>query len=212
MHKTLAHWKTLLFLGAAVGLASGGVAAFVLHSNTTAASTTDWPPLTMTYQTKYVVNGSTYNETRKLTYNSKDSWEEKVITADPFTVRQGVFSPVGSYRKLENGQFTTYHALSDARVVEEAERDSLTIPRDWLFANPIEGQEDFLGHELTPVTTRTRVCFENVCTDNAPGWEFRCKDVVVLYADDARGIPVNVGDGFLEIIEVRVQGTKQEVR
>jgi hypothetical protein len=83
MHKTLAHWKTLLFLGAAFGLASVGVAAFILHSNTTAASTTDWPPLTMTYQTNFVVNGSTYDETRMLTYNSRNSWVEKVIAADP---------------------------------------------------------------------------------------------------------------------------------
>ena len=200
MHKTLTHWRTLIFLGAAFGLVAVGVVAFVLRSNATAASTTDWPPLTMTYQTDFVVNGSTYNETRMLTYNSRNSWVEKVIAADPFEVRQGVFSTVDSYRKLENGQFTHYDAASGSRDVEEAERDSLTIPRQCLFANPIEGQEDFLGRELTPVTTRTRVCFEDVCTDNAPGWEFRYKDGVVVYADDARGIPVKVGDNFFEVI------------
>ena len=212
MHEKLTHWRTLVFLGAAFGLVAIGVVAFVLRSSATAASTTDWPPLTMTYQTDYVVNGSTYNETRMLTYNSRNSWVEKVIAADSFTVRQGVFSPVGSYQKLENDQYTTYGADSGSTDVEEVEDGSLTIPRDWLFANPIDGQEDVLGHELTPVTTRARVCFENVCTDNAPGWEFRYKDVVVVYADDARGIPVNVGDGFLEVTEVRMQGERKFVR
>ncbi len=165
----MTHRRTLVFLGAAFGLVVVGVVAFVPRSNATAANTTDWPPLTMTYQTDYVVYGSTYNETRMLTYNSRNSWVEKVIAADSFTVRQGVFSPVGSYRKLENYQYTTYDGLTDSTADEETERDSLTIPRAWLFANPIEGQEDFLGHEHTPVTTGTRVCFESVCTDNAPG-------------------------------------------
>jgi hypothetical protein len=127
-------------------------------------------------------------------------------------VRQGVFSPVGSSRKLENDQYTTYDALTDSTAVEETERDPLMVPRQWLFANPIEGQEDFPGHELTPVTTGTRVCFENVCTDNAPGWEFRYKDTVVVYADDARGIPVKVGNNFFEVTEVRVQGARNSVR
>ncbi len=212
MHQKLTHWKTLVFLGAAFGLVAVGVVAFVLRSDATAANTTDWPLLTMTYQTQHMVTGSTYNETRRLTYNSRNSWVEKVIAADPFEVRQGVFSTVGSYRKLENGQFTHYDAASGSTDVEETERDSLTIPRAWLFANPIEGQEDFLGRELTPVTTRTMVCFEDVCTDNAPGWEFRYKDVVVVYADDARGIPVKVVDNFFEVTEVRVQGEREVVR
>ena len=202
----------MVFLGAAFGLVAVGVVAFVLRSNTTAASTTDWPPLTMTYQTDFMVNGSTYNETRMLTYNARNSWVEKVIAADSFTVRQGTFSPVGSYRKLENDKFSTYHAVSDSTVVEEAERNSLMIPRDWLLANPIEGQEDFLNNELTPVRTTTRVCFESVCIENAPGWEFRYGDVVVVYADDARGIPVKVGDNFFEVTEVRAQGERNFVR
>ena len=79
----MTHRRTLVFLGAAFGLVAIGVVAFVLRSNATAASTTDWPPLTMTYQTDFVVNGSTYNETRMLTYNSRNSWVEKVIGADP---------------------------------------------------------------------------------------------------------------------------------
>ena len=212
MHKTLTHWRTLIFLGAAFGLVAVGVVAFVLRSNATAASTTDWPPLTMTYQTDFVVNGSTYNETRMLTYNSRNSWEEKVITAEPFEVRGGVFSTVGSYQRLEKDQYTNYGAASGSTDVEEVEEGSLMIPRGWLVPAPIEGLEDFLNNELTPVRTTTRVCFENVCTENAPGWEFRYKDVGVVYADDARGIPVKVGNNFFEVTEVWVQGERKFVR
>ena len=172
----------------------------------------DWPPLTMTDQTDFVGNGSTYNVTRMLTYNSRNSWVEKVLAADSFTVRQGVFSPVGSYQQIENDQYTTYGAASGSTDVEEVEEGSLMIPRGWLVPAPIEGLEDFLNNELTPVRTTTRVCFENVCTENAPGWEFRFEDVVVVYADDARGIPVKVGNNFFEVTEVRVQGERKFVR
>ena len=189
MYKKLTHWRTLIFLAVAFGLVAVGIVTFVCRSNTTDASVTDWPPLTMTYQTDFVINGATYDETRMLTYKSRNSWEEKVIAADPFELREGVFSTVGSYRKLENDQFTTHDQLGGSPSVEEVGEGVLTISRDYLYANPIEPLEEFLDIKLTPVTTKTRVCFEDACTEDAPGWEFRYKDVVVVYADDARGNP-----------------------
>ncbi len=201
----------MIFLAAAFGLVAVGIVTFVLRSNTTAASVTDWLPLTMIYQTDFMVNGSTINETRRLTYNSRNSWEEKVIAADPFEVRVGVFSTVGSYRRLENDHYTTYDDPIGSTTVEEVGEGSLTIPRDGLIANPIDPLEKFLDIELTPVTTKTRVCFEVACTDDAPGWEFRYKGELVVYADDARGIPVKVGDNF-EVTELRVQGERISVR
>ena len=211
MHSKLIHWRTLIFLGAVPGLVAVGAVAFALLSSTTTADTKDWPPVTMTYQTEMVLNNTTTLETRRLTYNSKNSWVEEVIAADPIEVKVGVFSTVGSYQKLENGVYTTYDAFTGTTDVEKAEKDSLMIPRLGLMAVPIEDLEDFLGEELTPVHTSTTVCFEFVCTDNAPGWEFRYQDVLRVYADDARGIPVKIGDDF-NVIEVKLQGERRSVR
>ena len=210
--RMILRWTPLRFVVAVLALVAVGVGTFVLSGDQTKTSVTDWPPLTMTYQTDFVINGATYDETRMLTYKSRNSWEEKVIAADSFELREGVFSTVGSYRKLENDQFTTHDQLSGSPDVEEVDEDVLTIPRYYLFANPIEPLEEFLDIKLTPVTTKTRVCFEDACTDDAPGWEFRYKDVLVVYADDARGIPVSVGDNAFEVTELRVQGEREPVR
>ena len=69
---------------------------------------------------------------------------------------------------------------------------------------------DAYDKELTSVSTTTKVCFNDVCTENAPGWGLRERANVIVFADDARGIPVTIGD--FVVTEVRVQGQKETVR
>ena len=188
----------------------GGV-AFALRSEKTTASGYDWPPLTMTYPVKWSSGGTPMTDIYRLTYTSRDSWIEEVISAEPIETHVGTFSEVGSYRKLENGQYTTYDAVTESTEVETVEEDgTVMIPRGGLYPHPIHFLEELFDKELPAVSTNTRVCFNDVCADNAPGWEFRHGNTLKVFADDARGIPVQMGN--FVVTEVRVQGEKQPVR
>ena len=172
----------------------------------------EWPPFTMTYQTDHQVLGETYAEVRQFTYEDQDHWEERVIESEPFEIAQGTFSSLGSYQRQEGNRITTYDAVPNSYDVEiEEDPHVRNIPRGGMHPYPVYGFEEILGHELTPVTTNTRVCFEDVCTDNAPGWELQYGRMYVVLADDARGIPVKIGENFLEVIELRVDGPQEPV-
>ena len=145
---------------------------------------------------------------RRLTYTSRDSWIEEVISSDPIVTHVGTFSDIGSYQKLENGQYTTYDAVTESTEVKTVEDGIVMIPRGGLHPHPIDFLEDLFDREFPAVSTTTKVCFNDVCTDNAPGWEFREENM--LFADDARGIPVKMGD--FVVTEVRVQGEREPVR
>ena len=53
------------------------------------------------------------------------------------------------------------------------------------------------------------MCFDGNCRENAPGWVMEVDGERVLVADDARGIPLDLGP--VVITEVRVHGAKQAV-
>ena len=206
--RMILRWTPLRFVVAVLALVAVGVGTFVLSGDQTKTSVTDWPPLTMTYPSEWYKGGRTMTTTYRLTYNSRTSWIQEVIAAEPIETHVGTFSDVGSYRELENGRYTTYHAVTESTEVEEVPDDILMIPRGGLHPHSIRFLEDLFGKELTAVSTETRVCFYDVCTDNAPGWEFREGNMV--FADDARGIPVKMGR--LVVTEVRVQGEREPVR
>ena len=184
----------LTFVGVVLALIVAGVVAFALRSDTTTASAADWdwPPLTMTYPVQWSSGGTPMTRVRRLTYTSRDSWIEEVISSDPIVTHVGTFSDIGSYQKLENGQYTTYDAVTESTEVETVEDGIVMIPRGGLHPHPIDFLEDLFDREFPAVSTTTKVCFNDVCTD------------------DARGIPVKMGD--FVVTEVRVQGEREPVR
>ncbi len=202
VRKITSHWKPIALL-AVLALSAGTLGTiFVLSAEGTAAQEKKirhWPPLTMVYETDYLIKGRGHAELRQFTYEAWDRWEERVIESEPFEIMQGTFSTLGNSYRQEGNRLITYNAMSDSESVEiDDEVGVINIPRAGLYPRPIYGLEEFLGRELVPVTTNTRVCFEDLCTDNAPGWEFRYGDVYVVLADDARGIPVRIGEDFLK--------------
>ena len=76
------------------------------------------------------------------------------------------------------------------------------------MAGPLDVYKEHLGTEMTQVATTTKVCFDDDCTLNAPGWVFEGHNIV--FADDARGIPVKVGNCV--VTEVNIEGAKEPVR
>ena len=192
---------------ASVGLVLAAGVAFLLVDSAR-AEPADWPALTMTYDVTTKVNGVDIQQTRELVYASRDSWVETVIAADSYTVPQGTFSVVGSYQKVSGGQSIYYDVTTGGTRTETIEEGSVQIPRSGLLPMPLAEIEEYTSKDLTSTTTATRVCFDDECTDSAAGWEW--EEAGLVFADDARGIPVKIGD--FAVTEVRVQGGKETLR
>ena len=164
----------------------------------------DWPALTMTYDVTTTVNGVDIQQTRQLVYTSKDAWTE-TVTAAAFATPQGTFSDVGSYQKVANGQYITYDTTTGETRTETIADGALHIPRGRLSPMPLADVERHTDKSLISTSTTTRVCFDSECQDAATGWEWQ--DGGIVFADDARGIPVKIGN--FAVTEVKVQGDKQ---
>ena len=197
-------WKAWASVG--LVLAAAGV-AFLLADGAR-AEPKDWPALTMTYDLTTSVNGVDVRQTRELVYTSRDAWVETVISADSYTISQGTFSDVGSYQKVGAGQYNYYDATTGDTRTEAIAAGSVHIPRGGLLPMPLEDIEAHTGKQLTSTTTATRVCFDDDCIDAAAGWEWA--EASIVFAADARGIPVKIGD--FVVTEVRVQGGKETLR
>ena len=196
----------MLGIVAAVGRITFGIFAWANHTSQEAP---DWPPLTMTYNVQFMVSGEPIDQVRKLTYNSRTSWIEEVIEADDITVRVSTFNDTGSYQKLEGHVYTTYDAIT-GEMLNETVGDGVTmIPRGGLRPLPIAIAERSLGKEAKQVSTETKVCFNDECTELASGWELSDGKSTVVFADDVRGIPVKIG-GFV-VTELRVLGAQRPV-
>ncbi len=207
MNRIIKSWKVWASVG--LVLAAGVAFAFVVDG-ARAEQPWDWPTLTMTYPVTLTVNEEAIQQTRELMYNSWDSWTETVTAADSFEIPQGTFSDVGSYQMVANGKYITYDATTGETLTEDIKDGVVHIARGGLSPMPLSKLEEHLGKKLTSVTTATRVCFNDECTDNATGWEMRDGKSVVVFADDARGIPVKIGD--FTVSEVRVDATKESLR
>ncbi len=197
-------WKAWASVG--LVLAAAGVAFLLVDG--ARAEPKDWPALTMTYNVTTEVNGVEIQQTRELVYASRDAWTETVVSADSYTVSQGTFSDFGSYQKVAGGQYSSYSATTGQTRTESIEDGSVHIPRAHLFPMPLGDIEEYTNKSLTSTDTGTRVCFDDECTDSATGWKWEDADIV--FADDARGIPVKIGD--FVVTEVRVQGGKETLR
>ena len=180
----------------------------------------DWPPLTMTYENHTTESfsssdGESWVKIRtkvyRLTYTSRDSWIEEVIESEPFNTHVGVFSSTGSYRKLHDGEFIDLRfGKSRETTTETVEAEVTMIPKGGLTPFPIKIMEDAYGIELSAVSTTSRVCFHDDCEENAEGLLLVDNGREFVYADDARGIPLKMGDFVIQ--EVLVQDERQEVQ
>ena len=210
MNDTLKNWKAWLYTGAALTMAAIGAGAFLLVSGGAQAKAEDWPPLTMTYSVEVAVDDGTITQVRELSYVSQDSWIELVTEAEDIETPFGTFNDAGSYQKIQNGQYIVYDVTTGETFTETIEDGVTKIPRAGISPTPLASMESVLEKQFTEVSTTTKVCFDDVCSENATGWEMREGNQAVVFADDARGIPVKIGD--FTITEVQIQGNKNTFR
>ena len=206
--KVMTRRATLFSISAVLAIAAGVTAFVLLTGDRATADLRDWPPLTMTYTIKVAVSDTTINQTRKLTYTSRDEWFEEVIAADDIETMVGTDNDTGSYQKVENGSYITYDVTSRHTKTRPISEGVVVAPQGGLVAAPLEGYREHLGSAMTPVATTTKVCFDDECTANATGWVFDSATGIV-FADDERGIPIKVG--HFAVTELRVQGAKEPV-
>lgn len=62
---------------------------------------------------------------------------------------------------------------------------------------------------MKSTTTNAKVCFLEDCTENAPGLLYReSNGTEFVFVEDARGIPLRVGDSFI-VKEIHIKDTRQ---
>ena len=173
-----------------------------------------WPEFTMKYsnsaqtvrvgpeQVNLVLN---YN----LTYRSSNNWREDITAATPVDTQWGTFSPAGSYTEVNGDQLTTYDAAFDHTMVEIIPDDTTQIPHANFYPHGMEKLEsqNYYGQEAEEAPTGVKVCFDEVCEDNATGWKFTVETQELLFADDERGIPLTFSG--MMVTELRVSGAQQ---
>ena len=192
----------VLVVGLVVAVMAVAVGAFFVTINRATAERGDWPPLTMRYSETVSTNDQTINKTYLFTYNSYTDWKEEVISADSIETELGTFSSVGSYRQLRGREYSEYHSTTGSTDTETIDEDITMIPRGALMPMAISVVEDAYDQRAESVTTEARGCFQGECTENAPGWKLVLEGQTIIFADDARGMPIQVGDFFVEEIMV----------
>ena len=195
---------------AVIVVVGGATIGFLTWANQSRAEPNDWPPLIMRYNVEVGVNDGVINQVRQLTYirgppGLRWWWRPR----RDITVAVGTFNDVGSYQQLEGRVYTTYDATTGETRTETVSDDEVRIPRGGLMPSPISVIESALGKQGEEVATTTKVCFDDDCTELAAGWKFSDGNSTVVFADDARGIPVKIGD--FVVTEVLVQGGQEPV-
>ena len=192
------------FLAAGLVLAvlavAGGV--FFVTTNPATAEKTDWPSLTMRYSEAGSVDDQSVAKDYLFTYNSYSDWREEVMSAAPMETVMGTLTKVGSYRQLQGRTYTEYDSITGSTETETLDDDVTLLPRHALTPMKVSVVEDAYDQKATEVTTSARVCFESTCTDNAPGLKLVLEGQTVIFAKDARGIPIQVGNFVVDEIMV----------
>ena len=210
MQRFANRWTLLSFILTGGALVPIGIAIFTLKGHSATADVSAWPPLTMTYIVEVSVNDLSVRQVRRLTYESTSSWIEEVVEADDVVLEIGSFNATGSYQKVDGDQYTSFDISRGEKQTETIPEDVLRIPRAGFDPVPIGVIERALDKSLTKVQTKTRVCFNDECTDNAPGWKLEEDRSVAVFADDARGIPVRIAS--FVVAELRVHDERVPLR
>ena len=197
----------LLVAGALTGLV--GYRAFAQEEETVIT----WPEFAMDYAGSGTASvGSQVQPltlTYRLTYNGQNDWQEDILTATSVETSWGTFSRAGSYKKLDGTQLTDYDAAFDHTTVETIAEGTTRIPHANFYPIGLEKLEsaDLYNQKAVAAATGVRICFDDVCEDNATGWKFTVGDQERYYADDERGIPLTFSG--MTVTELRVVGAKQ---
>ena len=188
----------------------------VVRSNVSAqAVDTDWPPLTMSYETvasATFVGGAAHprTEVRRMDYTSKDTWTDTVTQAPDIVTRVGTFNTTGSYVSLSGGVITEYDAITDTTSTTGATEGTSHVAGSAFVRYSINKLQE-RGHEFTRVKTGARVCFQSVCEDQAYGVQMVHDGQKYVFVDDVRGIPLIRGESLFRVREVLIDDEKQGV-
>ena len=173
----------------------------------------EWPPFTMVYETNGVVYsiGSspsvTTREVRRLEYQSRTQWTDTVIEAPTITTRVGSDSRVGFSSRLNGNSYTETNASGETTYAETLGENEIRLAGSL----PLPFSLEESGVETEPTVTSAKVCFNDECTENAAGLLHRkANGAEVVYVDDARGIPLRVGD-VLFVKEIRIEDARQQI-
>ena len=204
----------LVLLIAAVVAASVVVAMSVWADGPAGPVIPTWPPFTMVYETNgivYSIGSSpsvTTREVRRLEYQSRTQWTDTVIEAPTITSKVGSTSRVGYSTRVDGDSYTEYNASGEMTYAERlGENETMLAGSSLPPPFPIEDSR----FETEPTVTTAKVCFNDECTKEAAGLlHRRANGAEFVYVDDARGIPLRVGDAFI-VREIRIQDAKQQI-
>ena len=171
---------------------------------------TDWPAFTLVYEADGSAvsvggDGFTIREVHRFEFTSKSRWTDTVVDATPSVdLSQGVFSRVGSYRRLDGRKLVEFDALDGGRYEETIDEGVRFLSNAVLLPFQNRVLEEVAGITATRVETGILVCFREECEENAVGLLYRLEDGGErVFADDSRGVPLKMGDAFV-VKELRV--------
>jgi hypothetical protein len=147
----------------------------------------------------------------RLEYTSKDKWVDTVLESTPIVNSYGTFSSVGSYRRVDGRKYTEYDATFGDFDEDRIEENTRRIPGSFLapFLMELLREKQRIVADGTVVTTAL-VCFHDICQQDATGLLYNRNGQGRVYADDSRGIPLRLGDGFrFQVIELRVDDVQR---
>ena len=188
-----------------------------IPSSSTGSDAPTWPVRVMSYDTTgkfFVIADNEAEEatkTRRLEYFSDAAWTATVTAAPDMVTRYGTFSDVGSYQRIADGVHTAYDAVTGETTTMTLSDDKTMVVTSSLVPSPLADLREAVASNPFKVTTAATVCFNAVCETAAEGWAFDVGNGVTdIYADDARGIPLLVGN--LVVTELRIQGAREPVQ
>ncbi len=152
------------------------------------------------------------NQTRRMDYTAPDRWTETVTTSPDIVTSWGTFNAAGSYISVNGTTVTEYNAVTGLTSTYTQEHSGIRVPGAYMIPIDIESAEDS-SHGIVAngaASTTARVCFNGACQDNHTGRSYTIDGETWVYADDARGIPLKIGDDF-QAIEVTVNSAKQTI-
>ena len=196
-------------------IAGAGIAGFMLVRGSSAADTREWPAFVMVYevdaapvQVGEIVH--TGRQEHRLDYRSKSAWTDTVTAAATVRTRVGEFSVLGSYEQLD-GRIHTHYAAMDGQIRREViDAGTEFIPRGALMRRPLALLNE-RGYTFTRIQTDATVCFRDQCEQNAYGLAADIKNVRHVFVDDARGIPLKIGEDSFVVSEIRISDNRRSV-
>ena len=200
---------------AVLTIAGGGIASFMLVRGSAAADAQEWPTFVMVYE----VNAATVQvgevqytgrKEHQLDYRSKTDWTDTVTAAPTISTRVGDFSALGSYQQLEGRNLFEYDATVDYTYGEVIDADTMFIPRGVLMPLSLTKLNEH-GYTFTKIQTDATVCFDEQCEENAFGLATDIGKVRYIFVDDARGIPLKIGEDSFVVSEIRISDNRLAV-